>query len=90
MVVVDRIHQYVQKLPPALQAEVLDFVEYLFAKVQQERSLQEERRTWSELSLEGLCEVWRTRKHLSTPPLTSRYGSNDQTWADRPSQVPPN
>ncbi len=34
MIVTERIYQYVQKLPESLQAEALDFVEYLFLKVE--------------------------------------------------------
>ena len=36
MIVAERIHQYVQKLPESLQAEVLDLVEYLLLKVERE------------------------------------------------------
>ena len=50
MVVAERIHQYVQKLPAALQGEVLDFVEYLLAKSERETARQSER-TWSDWSL---------------------------------------
>ena len=50
MVVIERIHQYVQKLPAALQGEVLDFVEYLLAKSERETARQGER-TWSDSSL---------------------------------------
>ncbi|MBI4178511.1 DUF2281 domain-containing protein [bacterium] len=50
MVIAEKIQQYVQRLPAALQAEVLDFVEYLLAKVEGNTLLQEER-TWSDLSL---------------------------------------
>ena len=41
MVPSDRIRQYGQRLPPSLQAEVLDFVEYRVAKAEQEMSLQQ-------------------------------------------------
>ena len=33
MLVAERIHQYVQKLPASLQVEVLDFAEYLLSKL---------------------------------------------------------
>ena len=50
MVVAERIKQYLQRLPPSLQTEVLDFVEYLVAKVQHETTRQDEL-AWSDLSL---------------------------------------
>lgn len=43
MAVTDRIHQHVQRLPERMQAEVLDFVEYLLAKAEREAGQQEER-----------------------------------------------
>jgi len=50
MAVTERIQQHVQKLPPALQAEVLDFVEYLLLKLGRETS-QKDELAWSNLSL---------------------------------------
>ena len=50
MAVAERIHQYVQRLPNRLQAEVLDFVEYLLAKAERESANQDERE-WTNLSL---------------------------------------
>lgn len=50
MIVTERIHQYVQKLPEPLQAEVLDFVEYLLLKVERE-TVQQDELNWSNLSL---------------------------------------
>ena len=50
MAVAERIHQYVQRLPERFQAEVLDFVEYLLAKAERERMVQDEKE-WSDLSL---------------------------------------
>jgi len=50
MAVADRIHRYVQKLPEPLQAEVLDFVEYLLSRAEQAES-EEDGRSWSALSL---------------------------------------
>ena len=44
----EKIIQHLQKLPESVQAEVLDFVEYLESKVG--RDLQDER-DWSTLSL---------------------------------------
>ena len=49
MVVTERIHQYVQRLPASLQVEVLDFVEYLLSKL--EREMVEQDVGWSGLSL---------------------------------------
>ena len=42
----EKIHQYVQKLPQSFQEELLDFVEYLVMKAEQE-----EQRDWAALSL---------------------------------------
>ena len=50
MVVAERVRQYIQKLPPSLQAEVLDFVEYLLTKADRE-ALRREDKAWSGLSL---------------------------------------
>ena len=50
MVVAERIHQYVQKLPASLQVEVLDFVEYLLPKLEREAAEQGEL-GWPALSL---------------------------------------
>ena len=50
MVLSERIQQYVQRLPPSFQEEVLDFVEYLLAKADRAGVLQESR-DWSHLSL---------------------------------------
>ena len=50
MTITEKIQQQVQKLPTALQAEALDFVEYLLAKIEQEIGRQEENE-WSNLSL---------------------------------------
>ena len=46
MALADKIQQYVQRLPTAFQAEVLDFVEYLLAKTERQ-----EASDWSGLSL---------------------------------------
>jgi len=50
MLGIDTIQQYVQKLPRPLQAEVLDFVEYLLSKMERETAQQDET-DWSVLSL---------------------------------------
>jgi len=50
MLIHEQIQEYVVKLPVSFQTEVLDFVEYLIAKVERER-LVEENREWSEFSL---------------------------------------
>lgn len=46
----ERIQEYVQRLPQRLQAEVLDFVEYLLARVEREAAQQDEM-DWRLLSL---------------------------------------
>jgi hypothetical protein len=50
MVLAEKIQQRVERLPAALQAEVLDFVEYLLTKIEREAVLQEGR-AWSDYSL---------------------------------------
>lgn len=50
MAVSEKIQQSVQRLPERLQAEVLNFVEYLLAKEERESAAQE-KRDWSNLSL---------------------------------------
>jgi hypothetical protein len=50
MAVSEKIRQSVERLPERLQAEVLDFVEYLLAKAERESTAQE-KRDWSNLSL---------------------------------------
>jgi hypothetical protein len=42
----EKIHQYVQKLPRSFQEELLDFVEYLVMKAEQQ-----EQQEWESLSL---------------------------------------
>ncbi|MCI0555297.1 MAG: DUF2281 domain-containing protein [Anaerolineae bacterium] len=42
----EKIQQYAQKLPPAFQEELLDFVQYLLMKAEQQ-----EKREWTSLSL---------------------------------------
>jgi len=50
MVVAERIQQYVQRLPAALQVEVLDFAEYLLSKLERETA-QQSGLAWSILPL---------------------------------------
>ncbi len=45
----EKIQQYVQKLPQPLQAQVLDFAEYLLSKAEHETEL--DTSDWSTLSL---------------------------------------
>ena len=42
----EKIHQYVQRLPRPFQEELLDFVEYLLMKAEQQ-----EKQDWESLSL---------------------------------------
>ena len=46
MAIADQIQSYVQRLPSTVQAEVLDFVEYLLSKAERR-----EESEWSALSL---------------------------------------
>jgi len=50
MVLSEKIQQYLQTLPLSIQAEVLDYVEYLVGKAERER-VQQEKREWSSVSL---------------------------------------
>ena len=50
MTLPEKIIQHLQKLPESVQAEVLDFVEYLELKVGGHQNFQDER-DWSTLSL---------------------------------------
>jgi hypothetical protein len=50
MLVAEKIHQNVQKLPETSQAEVLDFVEYLLSKSERE-AMRLEELSWSDFSL---------------------------------------
>lgn len=42
MLVAERIQQYVQQMPDTLQAEVLDFAEYLWSKMERESAQQKD------------------------------------------------
>jgi len=46
MMLDEKIHQYVQKLPASFQEELLDFVQYLTMKAEQQ-----EKQDWASLSL---------------------------------------
>ena len=48
MSLAEEIHQHVKELPEPLQAEVLDFVEFIESKAERNR---EAKREWSEFSL---------------------------------------
>ena len=50
MLAVERIQEYVQKLPQPLQAQVLDFVEFLLSRVERENGNRDEK-DWSAMSL---------------------------------------
>ena len=67
MAIAERIQQYVQKLPVAFQAEVLDFVEYLLVKLERE-SPREEERAWSSMSV---SLAMRDMEDEETPVYTS-------------------
>lgn len=59
----EKIQKYLQELPTSLQAEVLDFVEYLKAKADRE-PVREECRDWSGLSL---YSAMRGMEHEDSP-----------------------
>ncbi len=50
MAVADRVQQYMQRLPERLQVQVLDFIELLLARAEQDDAAQAERE-WSEISI---------------------------------------
>lgn len=50
MTTAERVSEQVQKLPEPLQAETLDFIEFLMSKTQRE-SVRQEDSDWSNLSL---------------------------------------
>jgi hypothetical protein len=50
MTIIDKTHEGVQQLPTALQAEVLDFIQYLLVKTTRD-SQEDEEVTWSDISL---------------------------------------
>lgn len=50
MTVIEKIQQYIQKLPASFQSEILDYVEYLFNKVEHD-TIRREEKVWSDLSL---------------------------------------
>ena len=48
MGIAEKLHRYIERLPASLQAETLDFVEFLIAKAEQE-----ETKNWTDLSLQA-------------------------------------
>jgi hypothetical protein len=50
MALSEKIQEHVEKLPASLQAEVLDFVEYLVAKAERDTA-RPGRKSWSDFSL---------------------------------------
>ena len=67
MLAVERIQQFVQRLPLSLQAEVLDFVEFLLMRVERESEEGDEAQ-WSNLSL---AFALRGMEHEDTPAYTT-------------------
>jgi len=51
MTLTEKIFQHIQSLPETLQAEVLDFVEYLELKIKKGEGIEDEEIDWRELSL---------------------------------------
>lgn len=51
MIVADKIHQRVRKLPAPLQAQVLDFVDFLLSRTKTETQDEESDIAWRDLSL---------------------------------------
>lgn len=64
MLVSEKIQKYTEKLPEALQIEVLDYVEYLLSKTKNEI---DENADWSDLSL---TMMMRGMEDETTPEYT--------------------
>lgn len=50
MIIMEKIQEYLQRLPAPLQSEALDFVEYLLSKTERDIPRRESE-SWSDLSL---------------------------------------
>ena len=66
MIITEKIHDYVQKLPVSLQSEVLDFIEYLLSKAERETPRRESE-SWLDLSL---TSAMRGMENEETPAYT--------------------
>ena len=66
MIITEKIHESVQKLPVPLQSEVLDFIEYLLSKTERD-TLRHETESWSDLSLKS---AMRGMENEETPSYT--------------------
>ncbi len=66
MLVTEKIHKNVQRLPEIFQAEVLDFVEYLLTKSERDAVRQDEL-GWSDFSLSS---AMRGMEEEDTPSYT--------------------
>ena len=67
MMILEKIQQYVQRLPAPLQSEVLDFVEYLLSKAERDIPRRESE-AWSDLSL---VSAMRGMENEKTPSYTA-------------------
>ncbi len=67
MTITESIQQHVQKLPNALQQEVLDFVKFLLFKREQETTPEEDEIEWSNFSL---ASAMRGMENEDTPVYT--------------------
>lgn len=52
----EKIYEYIQKLPRSFQEELLDYVEYLVMKAEQQ-----EKQDWTSLSLSSACATWKMK-----------------------------
>lgn len=68
MTIAENIHQYVQMLPDPLQREVLDFVQFLLFKQEQETTLEQDEIEWSNFSL---ASAMRGMEDEDTPIYTT-------------------
>jgi len=66
----EKIQQYVQKLPRSFQEELLDFVEFLVMKAEQQ-----EQEEWSSLSLSSaMCDMGEEQVSYSLSDLRVTFG----------------
>ena len=70
----EHIIKHLQNLPESFQAEVLDFVEYLEAKLNKGRKYNGEETDWSELSLSSaMRDMEEEYSRYSLSDLKERY-----------------
>jgi hypothetical protein len=76
MSVTEKIYERVRQLPERTQAEVLDFVEYLFAKAERQQARREEQE-WAQKSLSSAMRGMEEEKgpEYTADDLQERFSS---------------